>query len=155
VANNGFGQVAVVFSSSSYPGTTGNSVTGMPGACLDDQRDTMRLLMNLLSVRSEHNRNDRNTYLTLQSSNPNSLVVSPLDKYNLFAIYNSSVTIASTFDYQSITLVSGEKFAASLNTPVFVPVGSNTVGALARLSRTDCLVINMLYRCNAPCPDRK
>ena len=114
-----------------------------------------RLLMNLLSVRSEHNRPDRNNYLTFQSGNPNVQVVAPLDKYNLFNAYNGSVTVASTFDYQSITLVSGEKFAASLDTPVFVPVGSNSVGKLARLSRTDCLVLNLLYQCRATCHDRR
>ncbi|OQV13897.1 hypothetical protein BV898_11894 [Hypsibius exemplaris] len=157
VANNGFGQVAVIFGTSSYPGVSSSStVSGMPGACLDNQRETMRLLMNLLGVRNEHNRADRNKFLTFQSSNPNSLVVSGLDKYNLFGLYNGSTTIASTFDYQSVTLVAGEKFAASLNSPVFVPASgskSNTIGHLARLSRTDCLVINMLYQCSAPCPD--
>lgn len=117
----------------------------------------MRLLMNLLGVRNEHNRNDRNAFLTFQSRDPNTLVIPTLQRYNLFTPYanNSVATIASIFDYNSVTLVTGTQFAASLNQPVFVPANRNVIGQLPRLSRTDCSLINLLYSCNAPCPDRK
>lgn len=126
----------------------------LPGACLDSLRETMRLLVNLLGIRSEHNRNDRNSFLTFTSGDPNAQVMESLQRYSLFLLYNSSTTaIASTFDYQSVTLVTGDKFAASSNAPVFV--ANTAIGQLARLSRTDCLLTNMLYRCNSACPDRK
>lgn len=117
----------------------------------------MRTLVNLLGIRNEHNRNDRNTFLTFQSSDPNTLVTSTLQKYNLFTVYaNTSVaTIASTYDFNSVTHVTGTQYALSASLPVFIPVGGNSVGQLPRLSRTDCLLINLLYRCSAPCPDRK
>ncbi|XP_055346724.1 uncharacterized protein LOC129594158 [Paramacrobiotus metropolitanus] len=168
VTNNGFGQVAVVFGSNSWPGNnaTGASIPGigsgttigqpnLPGACLDSQRDTMRVLMNILGIRNEHNRNDRSSYLAFQSADPNTLVTSTLQKYNIFTPYanNSVATIASTFDYNSVTLVTGQQYAASPNAPVFVPLGTNIIGQLPRLSRTDCLLMNLLYSCSSPCPD--
>ncbi|GAV04831.1 hypothetical protein RvY_15051 [Ramazzottius varieornatus] len=128
IRNNGFGQVAVIFGSKSYPGAVTDvgeqsRAGALPGACLDTQRDTMRILMNLLGIRNEHNRQDRNNFLLFQSAVPNMLVAPSLQKYNLFAAYanNSIATIASTFDYKSVTLVSGEQFAKSRNRPVFIP----------------------------------
>lgn len=136
------GQVMIVFGS-----TSGNTV----GGCLDNQRDAMRILANSLGLRNEYMRADRDAYMTFPSTiDRNSLVAPILQKYNIFAAtnqYNSSVATPYTaFDYNSITMVSGTRFAGT-STPVFTTPSGTTVGQLSRLSLGDCNSLKLMYGC--------
>ena len=156
------GQTAIVFGSSAFTssGQSGNA----KGACLDNPsspRDAMRVLVNALGLRNEFMRSDRDTFITFQT-NFNSLVVDNLRSLDIFGAakqYNTATaTNQGTFDAQSITMVSGEQWAADPTRPVFTlksGPSAKPIGTLARLSLGDCSALNLLYRCGITCEDRE
>ena len=160
------GQAAIVFGSSTF--TQSNQTGNTKGACLDNPtspRDAMRVIANALGLRNEFMRSDRDNFITL-APNANSLVAANLQSLDIFAATkkytNASATNQGPFDARSITMVTGEQWAQNIGKPVFTlnmnPTGGGDyrpVGNLARLSRTDCDALNMLYRCRIQCDDRK
>ncbi|XP_055349126.1 uncharacterized protein LOC129596002 [Paramacrobiotus metropolitanus] len=136
------GQVAIMFGSQ-----TGPTI----GGCLDNQRDAMRILVNAMGLRSEFLRDDRAAYMTFPTLvDRNSLVSTTLQQYNIFADtnrYNTSVAITRTpFDYNSITMITGSRYAGT-STPVFTIPSGTQVGQLARLSLQDCNTLKIMYGC--------
>ena len=133
---------------------------GAPGGCLDNKRDAMRLWSNSLGLLNEYLRSDRDPIMTF-ASNRNSLVATNLQKYDLFNdVKKLNATTAmlippngvyqSIFDLNSITMITGDRFAASSSQPVFTITGGNSVGQNARLSENDCRALKILYGCSEP-----
>ncbi|GAV07072.1 hypothetical protein RvY_16954 [Ramazzottius varieornatus] len=149
------GQLAVMFG-----GAAADSTGNEDGSCLGPgrEREAMALLVNILGLYSEYQRDDRETAAMGQpapmtfnaagDSARNELVKDSLKSKFIFgpsnrAVVNVNATYKSAFDLNSITMISGEKYAKSFNKPVFST--SRVVGAKARLSVDDCTALLDMY----------
>jgi hypothetical protein len=116
------------------------------GDCLTNKRDTLRLLMNILGVANEYQRSDRGKAMILAKNYVDALPEELRDQGILDV--KPDLLIKSPFDVNSITMVSGDRFAdnAMIASP-FRLKRNQVVSTEEKLSRYDCQALNYIYDC--------
>ncbi|OQV18399.1 hypothetical protein BV898_07602 [Hypsibius exemplaris] len=144
------GQAAIMFSQASTPRPGAGPAAG---ACLDNLRDAVALLLNAIGIRNEYQRSDRDGFMIFPTDVNRNLLVDPsLQRYDLFGEgrkYNASQAVNSNpvFDKDSVTMVTGTRYAGSSVRSVFTTVNNDQVGRQFRLSFGDCQTVRALYNC--------
>ena len=149
----------------STPGVAGQTINlfasaTLKGECLNQPRDTLRLILNLLGVANEYQRSDRDKKLKM-NANPVSLAHESLagGSGNYLLGINSHISILDDFDINSVTMVNGDRFTRPGATEftqrngsaVLDPIRNPPALADIRLSRMDCETLDSLYGCELQC----
>ncbi|XP_055337495.1 uncharacterized protein LOC129587673 [Paramacrobiotus metropolitanus] len=144
----------------SYPGMlaaqngAGQYMSIQPGAggCMQNKAQIMRLLSYLLELRPEHNKPNRDTFVT---TNPSALNIAAASSGVFNRITNESAIIynSAEFDYNSITLIDPYTYSGT-GAPVITSKANFPIYNSGRLSIRDCQALAYIYGCNsANCQD--
>ncbi|XP_055352519.1 uncharacterized protein LOC129598570 [Paramacrobiotus metropolitanus] len=117
-----------------------------PNGCMEAQRDVMKILVNVLGLRNEYNRPDRDLHIKVFPEN----LQPELRNSNLLTAYNASQvdTVDRPFDYHSVTIPNFNKYGI-VNSTVFELPANTTFPQLDRLSLDDCMGLAWMYGCDA------
>ncbi|GAU90382.1 hypothetical protein RvY_02803-2 [Ramazzottius varieornatus] len=133
LTKNGRGQSLVMFSG--------------PGGCMDNKRDIMKILANVLGLRNEFSRPDRDNFILVQPQN----FRAEFRNADLYRKYQPSEVEYQNFqfDYQSITMYSMDRFAIPGTVAYHLINPGSFIGNLPRLSKGDCQGLSAHYGCTA------
>lgn len=115
-----------------------------PNGCMDNVREVMKILTNVLGLRNEYNRPDRDQHLKIFVED----LQPELRFSNLLNAYNASQVLRSgPFDYNSITIPRPSQFAIA-GKHIFEFPADKAVPTLAHLSKADCVGLSFMYGCD-------
>ena len=128
------------------------SIQGGQSGCMNSPRHIMRLLASLTGLRSEHNKPNRDQFVTVSSQN----IEPRVQPYVPVNVFDSSKVISNPndFDYNSITMIDPLEFSGN-GAPVIQSRTQATIINSGSLSMKDCQAITSYYQCSATCQDRK
>lgn len=115
-----------------------------PNGCMDNVREVMKILTNVLGLRNEYNRPDRDQHLKIFVED----LQPELRFSNLLNAYNASQVLRSgPFDYNSITIPRPSQYAIA-GKHIFEFPADKAVPTLAHLSKADCVGLSFMYGCD-------
>ncbi|GAU92467.1 hypothetical protein RvY_04544 [Ramazzottius varieornatus] len=115
-----------------------------PNGCMDNVREVMKILVNVLGLRNEYNRPDRDQHLKVFVEN----LQPELRFSNLLNPYNASQVLRSgPFDYHSITIPQPSQYAIA-GKHIYEFPADKAVPTLAHLSKADCAGLSFMYGCD-------
>ncbi|GAU97396.1 hypothetical protein RvY_08703 [Ramazzottius varieornatus] len=126
------------------------AVQAGPNGCLSSVRQVMRMLMSLAGIRFEHNKPNRDAYITVNTP----LATSVATSLGVFTTYDPAKVISNRddYDYFSVTNLDAATFSQT-GAPVISSKTSSQLFNTGRLSLKDCQCLSFLYSCTVTCPN--
>lgn len=130
------------------PDGTGSVLLRLNRRCSGRRGALLHMFLHVLGVRHEHQRYDRNFYVTVNHHNIAPALVSQYTRHSWAASYVASAGLP--YDYTSVMHHKPDAFAVDPSEPVLwplVPCARAVIGQQDGMSRSDVARLNRLYGC--------